>query len=168
MPAACARARKVIGLPSYESSASYPCPATTVFSAAAQAVQSLPGWKALEVNQAGWYITASVSFNFWSYGENITINVTEPTPGQPSVNVFSSSKFALVDFGKNRSNVRKFFAELQNALAAAGCVPPQAAAYEQVPASAQHQAGSFCTNCGAPQRASAGFCTSCGEAMMPG
>lgn len=150
-------------MPKFESSTSYSCPAVSVFNAAAQAVQNLPGGKLKEVNQQGWYITASVSFNCWSYGENITVQMTEPAPGQPSMSAFSSSVFAIIDFGKNRRNIEKFFAEVQNVLAQAGHAQPQTAAgVQQVPTAA------FCTNCGAPQRGGARFCTTCGRAMPAG
>lgn len=148
-------------MPKFESTTSYAYPAAAVFNAAAQAVQNLPGWKVKEVNQPGWYITASVSFNFWSYGENITIQITEPAPGQPSMNVFSSSKFALFDFGKNRRNTSKLFAEVQNILTQSGYGQAPAATPEQAPAAV------YCPSCGAPQKAGARFCTSCGQAINP-
>ena len=40
-------------MPKFESSTSYDLPASVVFNAAAQAAQSLPGWRVVEVNQAG-------------------------------------------------------------------------------------------------------------------
>jgi len=153
-------------MPKYESSISYAVPAGVVFNAAAQAVQNLPGWSVREVNQAGWYITASVSLSLWSWGENILIQVTEPTPGQPSVNASSSSVFAIFDFGRNKRNINKLFVELQNVLAQAGYgAAPQP--QPQAPIAAQQQvepaAQSFCPNCGAGLGPEAKFCTGCGQ-----
>lgn len=148
-------------MPKFESSTSYDLPASVVFNAAAQAAQSLPGWRVVEVNQAGWYITASVSLNFWSYGENITVQIMEPSPGQPVMNVLSTSKFALFDFGKNRSNVNKYFAKVQYALIQYGNGQAPAATPGQAPAAA------YCPGCGAPQKVGARFCTSCGQGINP-
>ena len=154
-------------MPNFESQASYPYPAGAVFNAAVQAVQNLPGWKLKEVNQPNWYITASVSLSLWSYGENITIQVSEPLPGQPSISALSSSLFALFDFGKNKRNINKLFAEVQNVLAQAGYAEGQqqqgqqalAATPEQAPASIQ------CPNCGSSLRPGARFCTACGKQL---
>ena len=154
-------------MPKFDSQASYPCPAGAVFNAAVQAVQNLPGWKLKEVNQANWYITASVSFSLWSYGENISIQVTEPLPGQPAINALSSSLFALFDFGKNKRNINKLFAEVQSVLAQAGYAEgyqqqgqqAPAATPEQVPASIQ------CPDCGSSQKPGARFCTACGKRL---
>ncbi len=160
-------------MPEHETSTTYMAPAGAVFNAAAQAVQNLSGWKLKEVNQHGWYIIAAVSFNFWSYGENITIQVSEPSPGRPAVTASSSSVFALIDFGKNKRNINRFFAEVQNVLAQAGypqaAAPPEGQPQQQAQAPARGQApsGTFCTNCGVELRPGARFCTNCGQ-QMPG
>lgn len=146
-------------MPKSEGSTSYAVPAGAVFNAAAQAVQNLPGWKLRGLNQQGWYIAAAVAFSFWSYGENISIQVSEPSPGQPMLGISSSSVFALFDFGRNKKNVNKFFAEVQNVQAQAGYAPAAAPAQEQVPV------GSYSPNY--QLRPGARFCTDCGQ-LMPG
>jgi hypothetical protein len=125
-------------MPKYESSNTYAVPAGVLFNAAAQAVQNMPGWRIKEINQAGWYVIGLVPFNLWSYGENILIQITEPTPGQPMINASSSSVFALFDFGKNRRNIDKLFVEVQNVLAQAGygAAPQQ---QSQAPVAVQQQ-----------------------------
>lgn len=154
-------------MPKFESQASYPYPAGAVFNAAAQAVQNLPGWKLKEVNQPNWYITASVGFSFWSYGENITIQVTEPLPGQPSINALSSSLFALFDFGKNKRNINKLFAEVQSVLAQAGYAEGNQQQGQQAPAATPEQAPASiqCPNCGSSQSPGVRFCTACGKQL---
>jgi hypothetical protein len=158
-------------MPKYENSCGYAAPATIIFNAVAQAVQSLPGWNLREVNPEGWYVVAAVSFNLWSYGENNLIQITEPTPGQPLVNVSSSSVFALIDWGKNKRNIDRLFAQIQDVLSQAGysAAPQQA----QTPPEVQPQVGavvpqqaamrSFCSKCGAPVGPEAKFCTGCGQ-----
>ncbi len=154
-------------MPKFERQERYPYPAGAVFNAAAQAVQNLSGWKLKEVNQPNWYVTASVSFNFWSYGENITIQVTEPQPGQPSINALSSSFFALFDFGKNKRNIDRLFAEVQGVLAQAGHAAGDQQQGQQAPAATPEQAPASiqCPNCGSSQKPGARFCTGCGQAM---
>jgi hypothetical protein len=162
----------VIEIPKYESSSTYTIPAGAVFNAAAQAVQNLPGWRAREINPAGWYVNGSVPFNFWSYGENILVQVTEPTPGQPVVNASSSSVFALFDFGRNRRNVEKLFAEIQSVLAQSG-YGAGSLQQTQAPAAAPQQvettlpgtaaAQSACPDCGAALGPENKFCTGCGR-----
>ena len=154
-------------MPNFESQVSYPCPAGPVFNSAVQAVRNLPGWKLKEVNQPNWYITASVSFGFWSYGENITVQVTEPLPGEPSINALSSSVFALFDLGKNKRNINKLFAEVQSVLAQAGYAEGDQQQGQQAPAATPEQAPASmqCSNCGSLQRPGARFCISCGQAI---
>lgn len=149
-------------IPKYESSNTYAVPAGVVFNAAAQAVQYLPGWRVKEINPVGWYITAAVAFGFWSYGENILVQLTEPTPGQPVVNASSSSVFAIFDFGKNRRNIDKLFVEIQNLLAQSGY---STATRQQAEAAAPEFAAaqSSCPNCGARLGPEAKFCTGCGQ-----
>jgi ribosomal protein L40E len=164
--------REVMEIPKYESSNTYAVPAGVVFNAAAQAVQYLPGWRVKEINPVGWYITAAVAFGFWSYGENIIVQLTEPTPGQPVVNASSSSVFAIFDFGKNRRNIDKLFVEIQNLLAQSGYstatrqqtqapMPVQQQAEAAAPEFAAAQ--SSCPNCGARLGPDAKFCTGCGQ-----
>jgi zinc-ribbon domain len=156
-------------MPKSERAVSYAAPAAVVFNSAAQAVQNLSGWKLKEVNQQGWYITAAVSFSFWSYGENISIQVSEPSPGQPMLGISSSSVFAIFDFGKNKRNVNKFFTEVQDVLSQAGypqAVTPAAAPQRAVaPAQGQVPGATYCTNCGVELRPGARFCTNCGQQM---
>ena len=164
----------MFGIPKYENSYGYAAPATVVFNAAAQAVQSLPGWNLKEVNPAGWYIAAAVSFNLWSYGENILIQITESAPGQPVVNVSSGSVFALVDWGKNRRNIDRLFTRIQDLLSQAGYsgVPRPVQApmevHQQVGAVAPESGAvqSFCSKCGAPVGPEVKFCTGCGQQIV--
>lgn len=157
-------------MPKFEMVNSYGQPAAAVFDAAARAVADLRGWKLLEVNRNAWYITASVSFNFWSYGEDITIQVTEPTPGRPSLTAVSSSKLALVDWGKNRANLRKLFAEIDAVLARMGMAPAAAGNARPQPrgpgAGGSREPG-FCPGCGAPRSEAHRFCQNCGRSLSP-
>ncbi len=154
---------KGVRMPKFEMTKAYSAPAGEVFNAAAQAVQNLKGWKVGEVNQAGWYVTGSVSFNFWSYGEYVSVQVTQPAPDQTALYAISSLKFGIVDLvSKNKKNLSRLFAEVDRLLAEKG----YAAGQEVAPVAAPGQTDQkFCQSCGAPRRPGAKFCEKCGQPL---
>jgi hypothetical protein len=122
-----------------------------VFNAVVATVQGIRGMTLQMADPASGYIGVDIAFNFWSYGERIAIQVTETAPGQTWVQVSSSSKFAIWDFGRNQRNVSKILVAVEQAVAG-GAGPYQA----QPP-------GQACGSCGAALAADSRFCTSCGS-----
>lgn len=162
-------------MPEFSGSVSYPYNWTVVFDATVRALQGLRGWSVRQVNQPYGYVVASVDFNFWSYGENITIQVTQPSEDESMVTLLSSSKFALVDFGKNRKNIEKLFREIDGVLYQLGYraegvrhAAPSAAQAASPPAGSAGVPAIRCINCGAQQSAGARFCTGCGQEIQAG
>ena len=73
--------------------------------AAAQAVASL-GWRVYAGNP--YQLSARAPFNLLSYGEDVTITIYQ----DGTVHAASKLLFGLFDWGRNKSNVNKFFMQL--------------------------------------------------------
>jgi hypothetical protein len=125
-------------------------------------------WKPGFADKPSGTITASVPFGI-SYGEQISIQITENPPGTSWLAILSTSNFGLYDFGKNGRNINKLIAAVQNVLAGKGvnvtaslqqAVPAAGAVSPQPP---QPPFPSFCTNCGGSLTAGASFCKKCGS-----
>ena len=61
-------------------------------------------------------ITVSSGMSAFSWGENAEIRVGQISPGLQSVGVHSALKFGLVDWGRNKKNVERLFARVQDVL----------------------------------------------------
>jgi hypothetical protein len=93
----------------------YPLPAQTVFGALMQALLQTPlRVKGADPNQGTIWADKGLSLATW--GENVTIFVWQPSPGQTSVAVQSSLKFGLVAWGAHDRNFRTVFEALDRML----------------------------------------------------
>ena len=61
-------------------------------------------------------ITVSAEMTAFSWGENAEIRVWQVSPGVQGVGVHSALKFGLVDWGRNKKNVDRLFARIQQVL----------------------------------------------------
>jgi Protein of unknown function (DUF2510) len=84
----------------------YPAPYGVVFDACMAALASL-GLKVKGADPAGGIITADQSMGLASWGENIELTIWSVGESATNVQVGSSLKFGLVDWGKNKSNTAK-------------------------------------------------------------
>jgi hypothetical protein len=143
-------------LTSGEGAAQFPNSSQEVFNAVLEAANRMPGMKVKQADPNSGYVLISIGVNFWSWGEDLPIQITETAPGQTWLQIASSSKFALIDFGKNQRNVDKLMrtvAEVLSARAVPGSQPPVTVAAPGAIA---------CAQCGATLAGDAKFCTSCG------
>lgn len=81
---------------------------TSTLNAASQAIQQC-GWRVTFMQQSTIRATSGISFTSW--GEEILVQV-QVANGITYLNMQSKSAFALIDWGKNQSNVDKFIATL--------------------------------------------------------
>ena len=88
-----------------------PKPKKAVFNAVKEALQSI-GADIRTVNEKKGIIGAGVGVSVWSWGENIAIKVVAEG-SRTKVLIRSESKFALIDWGKNKNNVVKFWRNLR-------------------------------------------------------
>jgi hypothetical protein len=72
------------------------------------------GWS-FGVHDDGTYFDAHTPFSFWSYGEQVIVEVD---PDRGRVRVISRCSWPLqwIDWGKNQRNVDRFFEELERQL----------------------------------------------------
>jgi hypothetical protein len=76
------------------------------------------GFKVNTVDPARGMVFAVRSTSLWSWGENVTIQVGQAGPTQPSeARIDSALVFGLVDWGRNRKNVDKIVEALEGFLA---------------------------------------------------
>ncbi len=76
------------------------------------------GFRVSTVDPARGMVFAARPTSLWSWGENVTIQVGQVAPTEPSeARVDSALAFGLVDWGRNRRNVEKIVAEIDGFLA---------------------------------------------------
>jgi hypothetical protein len=80
-------------------------------------------------------ITISSSVSAMSWGENGVIKVSQQEGGTTVVNIHSSLKFGLVDWGRNRRNIERLLARVESVLTNP---PPSDAAWHPDP-TGRHQ-----------------------------
>lgn len=136
-----------------------------VFNAVLEAVNRMPGMKLTQADPASGQIVISVGVSMMSWGENIPIQVTETTPGKTWLQIASSSKFAIIDFGKNKRNIDRLMGTVAEVLAARAQPSSPAQVQQAAPPPA---AGLACTACGKDIEGGARFCTSCGAPVARG
>jgi len=134
-----------------------------VFNAVLEAVNRVPGMKVKQADQTSGYILITVGVNLWSWGEDLPVQITESAPRQTWLQIASSSKFALIDFGKNQRNVDRLMASVSEVLAARA--QPGAPAPKVQQSAPPPPAQVACPNCGKALAAGAKFCTSCGSPL---
>lgn len=54
-------------------------------------------------------IKASAGISFWSWGETLNISVSKVNKNKTKVSISSGVKAQLIDWGKNKKNIDKFF-----------------------------------------------------------
>jgi Protein of unknown function (DUF1499) len=90
---------------SHEAEAVFPQPRDRVYEAVVQAVEGLPKMKAREGDPVRGRLEVSKTVSWKSWGEKITVDLSEPSPGQTRMKVRSRLRAQLVDWGVNRQNV---------------------------------------------------------------
>ena len=86
-------------------------------------VLTVLGFKIKESSESTGLIEASKGMSFRSWGETLRVSVISSNAGS-QVNVESGEKYQVVDYGKNKENVQKILAELDNRLLSSGQAPP--------------------------------------------
>jgi len=81
------------------------------------------GFKIKESSESTGLIEAAKGMSFRSWGETLRLSVISSNGGS-QVNIESGVKYQVVDYGKNKENVQKILAELDNRLLASGQGPP--------------------------------------------
>jgi hypothetical protein len=91
-------------------------PKAEVFAAVLEAVPRVKGMKVKSSDEASGQILVTTGVSFKSWGEKLPIAVREAGPGKAVLSVSSSSKMALVDWGKNKQNVARILAATDDVL----------------------------------------------------
>jgi hypothetical protein len=76
---------------------------------ASQEAAQRSGFKIRQADPATGRLEARAGFSFWSYGENISVQAGDGTVDVRSECLFPTQ---LVDWGKNKRNVNRFFGNL--------------------------------------------------------
>jgi len=89
----------------------YPRLYDEIFEASLSTVKKL-GWKVTSQNREKGEIKAKTGTTLRSWGENVTIDVTQETTGS-TISVMSNAHSQLFDWGKDEKNEECFYKELQ-------------------------------------------------------
>lgn len=91
-----------------------------VFKALTEALSSgLKGFKDPDVNSLARHVTVSTSVSAWSWGERVTISVTDAGPGKSAMSISSATKTMVgsaTSHSKNRKNVEALIRATTDAL----------------------------------------------------
>jgi hypothetical protein len=142
----------------------FPNSHSEVFNAVMQVAPSLGGATVVYSDPVNGSVNLSVGMSFWSWGENVTVKVTETAPRQTWLQVVSSSKFGLDAAGRNKRNVDTLMSWVSQALTAgpqANAAQPQQQ-QEPQPHTPPPSRSEACAACNAPLQPDAKFCTKCG------
>jgi hypothetical protein len=109
-----------------------------VWQATLQAIPSVPKMKVEQADPSTGRILVKKGFSFKSWGEDVTVDVFEPAPGQGAVRVQSQVKAQAVDWGVNKANVDGILGAVAQALGVASRAeepqpPPQPQPQPQPP-----------------------------------
>lgn len=77
------------------------------FQAASRALSISSKYKVKEVNKAARTLAITSGVSMKSWGENLLVTINPNTEGMSEVLISSSSKFGVVDWGKNQDNMRE-------------------------------------------------------------
>lgn len=86
-----------------------------VYVATRSALESLE-WKVKSEDQATYTIQANVPMSMWTWGDKLTVVHTLEESGGVRVNVQSKTGLQIVDYGKNKRNIRALYAAIDAAL----------------------------------------------------
>jgi uncharacterized protein (DUF1499 family) len=112
---------------SHEAEAVFPQPRDRVYEAVVQAIEGLPKMKVKEGDPVRGHLDVSKTVSWKSWGEKITVDLSEPNPGQTRVKLRSAVRAQLVDWGVNRQNVEAIVEATTQRLGAPGgaVAPPE-------------------------------------------
>ena len=113
---------------SHEAEAVFPQARDRVYQAIVAAIESSPKLKVRSSDPVQGHLDVSKSVSWKSWGEKITVDLSEPNPGQTRVKVRSAVRAQLVDWGVNRQNVEAIIEATTQQLGAPGGAagPPEA------------------------------------------
>ena len=91
--------------------ASFPAQPDELFLIVQEVLNQLK-WKTKRVDQPLRQIIARVGMSLFSWGENILIKVDKLDDENSVVIISSETTYQLIDWGKNRKNIEKFFSTI--------------------------------------------------------
>jgi hypothetical protein len=104
----------------HESEAVFPQPRDRVYKATVDAIEAMPKLKVRDADPVNGHLDVAKSVSWRSWGERITVDLSEPTAGQTRMRVRSAVRAQLVDWGVNRQNVEAIIDATTQQLGAPG------------------------------------------------
>jgi hypothetical protein len=111
---------------SHESEAVFPQPRDRVYRALTEAIEEMPKLKVRDADPVRGHLDVAKAVSWRSWGEKITVDLSEPTAGQTRMKVRSAVRAQLVDWGVNRQNVETIIGATTQRLGAPGGAAPVA------------------------------------------
>ncbi len=130
------------------------------FQATKNAIYKLNDYKIDSFNEIMHTFNLKAGVSLWSWGENITLTLTENNNGETIINILSTPKTGIMfggamDMGKNRKNIQNLY----------NAISQELLSYPQINQQIQQNTKDntkFCTQCGAQLSMDAKFCSNCG------
>lgn len=104
------------------------------------------------------HFRSGVTFSSWGENVQIAAYALSPVTTQVTVRSECSLPTQIIDWGKNKSNVKSIHAQLSSIAGSQPAAPAPVAAPAPAPVTAPH----FCGNCGTKLDEAAVFCPTCG------
>jgi hypothetical protein len=104
----------------HESEAVFPQPRDRVYQAVVDAIGAMPKLKVRDADPVRGHLDVAKSVSWRSWGEKITVDLSEPSAGQTRMKVRSAVRAQLVDWGVNRQNVEAIIEATTQQLGAPG------------------------------------------------
>jgi hypothetical protein len=105
---------------SHEAEAVFPQPRERVYDAVVAAIEGSPKLKVRSADPVQGHLDVSKSISWKSWGERITVDLAEASPGQTRMRIRSAVRAQLVDWGVNRQNVEAIIEATTQQLGAPG------------------------------------------------
>ena len=96
-------------------SAQFPYPFDHVFDAVTVALQRVK-WKVKSSDRTLGYFRAKVGVNFWTWGEDLSINLDRVSSNATLVRVQGKAPYQLFDWGRTGRDIDKFMMQLERVL----------------------------------------------------
>lgn len=122
-----------------EGEASFPFDIDKTFNAIPLTLSKL-GWKIRTIDPTLYRISARIGVSLWTWGQNVFIVVNKVDKSNSVVHISSETTHQIIDWGKNRRDIDKFFNELESNLGL-----------------------TYCTHCGKQLAIKIRFCYNCGK-----
>jgi len=90
-------------------------PIETVYNATLEAIRALD-WTVVSESDVTHYVEAKTPISLSTWGDNLTVSITEQHNHVVRVDVYSETGYQITDWGKNKQNIIDLYLEIDKVL----------------------------------------------------